>query len=648
MARWAPPHWTAPGWGSSESSYPEFHFSGPFTRRIGYNEAVLPRAHSIRYSMTHLLSNFRCRSTVAIAIVLGMFSTGCVEAGVVVIANRTAKEVAFSVVQPDESVIPHRLPPGDVFPVPVADKVGVAFDTEAGPRRLLLETNSVYYFVDQDENLDLIKAAFPEVATRRVPSSAPERPIRLESVGTIPVMVLVDDNEPAVRRIWEERLRQRFADVSDIFERHCRIRFEVVAVGTWDSDNRILDFEKSLSEFELEVTPTPAKLAVGFTSQYQIPRGRTHLGGTRGALHSHILIREWSQHITKTERLEVLLHELGHYLGASHSLEAISVMRPTLGDRLSHARSFRIGFDPPNTLIMNCVCEALRTRNVSSLWQLHPDAKTRLHGIYNALGETLPEDPAAGHYVHFLYSLPSGKRLPSQPKSLVEATQVVVRAIGDAAVEHGGEITYEGDALTEFYVRRAAAAAAALPKDWAAKAFLLGLGIGLDDSWVLRSSPLSRGFCARVESLPERTRRLTTLDGPTMHGRKDLMQHFVVSCALASLIGRSGAETAGILKEMRDSQTGSGFSFVDLSADLAGTTFAEHVADAKLPLATLADSFRIEAYLPEDGDLEEGISWKDFLDQYASAHDDRFLRGQTAIRRRVLTLPGYRLGRESE
>lgn len=609
--------------------------------------------------MTHLLANSRCHSTVAIAIWTAFFWTafflpGRVEAGVVVLANRTDKEVALSVVRSDNSASPHRLAPGDVFPVPVADKVGVAFDTGAGGRRLLLETNSVYYFVEQDEKLDLIKVAFPEVATQRIPSSASKESIRLESVGTIPVMLLVDDDEPAVRRLWEKRLRERFTEVSDVFENHCRIRFEVVAVGTWDSDDRTLDFAKSLSEFELEVTPAPARLAVGFTSQYQIPRGRTHLGGTRGALHSHILIREWSQHITKTERLEVLMHELGHYLGASHSLEAVSVMRPVLGDRLSHARSFRIGFDPPNTLIMNSVCEAIRTRNITSLWQLRSDTKARLHNIYDALGDTMSEDPAAAHYIRTLYYPPSGQRLPRQPESLVEATRTVLQAIGDAAAERGGGRTaddatsYQGDALTEFYVRRAAAAADKLPRDWAAKAFLLGLGIGLDDSWVLRTSPLSRSFCARVESLPERTRRLATLGGPTMHGRKDLMQHFVVSCALVSLVGRSGAETIGVLKEIRDSQTGSGFSFVDLSADLAGTTLAEHVTDARIPLATLAESFRVEAYLPKGGDLKEGISWKDFLEQYTSAHDDRFLQEKTALRQRVLAMPGYRLQRESD
>ncbi|HYW81297.1 MAG TPA: hypothetical protein VE890_17065, partial [Thermoguttaceae bacterium] len=98
---------------------------------------------------------------------------------------------------------------------------------------------------------------------------------------------------------------------------------------------------------------------------------------------------------------------------------------------------------------------------------------------------------------------------------------------------------------------------------------------------------------------------------------------------------------AGIMKEMHDSQNGSGFSFVDLSADLAGTTLAEHVVDAKIPLAMLADSFRVDAYLPEGGDLKEGISWDDFLEHYASAHDDRFLREQATLRRRILALPGY-------
>ncbi len=75
-------------------------------------------------------------------------------------------------------------------------------------------------------------------------------------------------------------------------------------------------------------------MAIGFTSQYMIPHGVMHLGGTRGPLYPYILIRELgSQHVSKSERLEILVHEMGHYLGASHTADMDSVMRPQLGDQ---------------------------------------------------------------------------------------------------------------------------------------------------------------------------------------------------------------------------------------------------------------------------------------------------------------------------
>ena len=107
-------------------------------------------------------------------------------------------------------------------------------------------------------------------------------------------------------------------------------------------------------------------------------------------------------------------------------------------------------------------------------------------------------------------------------------------------------------------------------------------------------------------------------------------------------MGGTGAEAAGIAKELNDSRGSSGFSFVDLSADMAGVTFASHVLKGKIPLDRLAASFAVADFLPEKGDLKEGVSWNDFLQQFNSAQDDRFLRQQTAIQERILALPGYR------
>jgi hypothetical protein len=595
---------------------------------------------------------------VAVVLALGWRCAGVAEAGVVVISNRTAAKVEFSVVRADGKSRQYNLQPGDLVPIPATGKAAMSLGSNETPRRYLMEVNSVYYFLSRNQKLDFVKVAFSTPSERGDPlPTAPD--VLIESVGTIPVMILVDDDEPAARQVWEKRLRDRLSEASDVFERHCRIRFEPVAVGTWVSDNNIGDFEKSLREFESKVTPAPARLAIGFTSQYQLVRGETHLGGTRGALGSHVLIREWGPHISKTERLEVLLHELGHFLGATHSPEGNSAMRPSIGDRRSNARDFRIGFDPPNTLVMNLVCEELRTRQVRSLAQLSPRTKARVRDVYASLSAIMPKDPAGKHLTELLDRSPLTLRAPTRhPASLVEATQVVVQAIAAAARENrprnagGTRRPLSGDRLMELYVRRAAAAAGRLPSSrrgiadvsadgQAAKAFLLALGITLDRSNVLRRSPIVSDLCRQVESNQELRERLAVFGIPTMRGRGDLAQHFAVSCTLTALIGPGTAEVTGIVKELNDSRGSSGFSFVDLSADMAGVAFATYVGEGKIPLSRVAESFAAEDYLPEGRELREGISWADFLQQYGSPQDDRFHRQRAAIRQRILALPGY-------
>ena len=120
----------------------------------------------------------------------------------------------------------------------------------------------------------------------------------------IPVKILVDEEEPAKRAAWERSLKKRVEAASLILDQYCRVQLKVVATDTWESDNKIDDFFESLAEFERKVKPFPGQLAIGFTSQYQVVTGRTHMAGTRGALHTHILVREWSRQMSEPERLE--------------------------------------------------------------------------------------------------------------------------------------------------------------------------------------------------------------------------------------------------------------------------------------------------------------------------------------------------------
>ena len=124
-----------------------------------------------------------------------------------------------------------------------------------------------------------------------------------------------------------------------------------------------------------------------------------------------------------------------------------------------------------------------------------------------------------------------------------------------------------------------------LPDDVAPRAFLLALGVGLDDSQSLATIPeaaeVGRGF----EAASERAIRLALLGEPTMRERRDLAQHFFVSAYL------DGGAWGGSGPRGRPGQgTGrcagrSGFSFADIAADRAGVRFASGVLNKQIPLA---------------------------------------------------------------
>jgi hypothetical protein len=216
-------------------------------------------------------------------------------------------------------------------------------------------------------------------------------------------MIFADSNEPLAQAPWEKQIRARLADASKIFEHHCRVRFEPAAAGRWQTDPHVFVFGKSLDEFmtHASVKP-PARIAIGFTSRYQWVPGEVHLGGTRGPFFPYILIRNAMPGVSEPERLEVLVHELGHYLGAVHVPHSTSVMRPILGDQKSRLRSFRIRFDGPNTLAMYLVAEEMRIHPITSLSQLSPERKAALRGVYAAIIQAMPKDSTAQEYLTML------------------------------------------------------------------------------------------------------------------------------------------------------------------------------------------------------------------------------------------------------
>src|SRR5262245_50145721 len=352
----------------------------------------------------------------------------CVEpavsrAAVAVISNRTEADVSFSVTPPgaegtEAKVTSYRLASGDLTVVPLQRGGSAQLVTTAvgggsavrggagGGTSYEIRPDAAYYFGTLASN----KVALGRIGVGGMPAADPviERPPKAngpeadEAARTITVKILVDEEEQAKTAIWHRRLQQRVEAASEIIERHCGMKLKVVGFDTWQSDNSITQFEDAVAEFVRKADPGEARLAIGFTSQYQIVKGRTHLGGTRGPLARHILLREWSQYVSEPERLELLVHEVGHFLGAVHSPESDSVMRVILGDRQARARKFQIHFDPLNTLAMNIVAEQWREHPLRNPFDLSGPTKDRLRAIYQAIDQALPDDPAAAQYLHIL------------------------------------------------------------------------------------------------------------------------------------------------------------------------------------------------------------------------------------------------------
>lgn len=328
------------------------------------------------------------------------------DAEVFVIANHTTETVPFQLpAVPGKAVArAGKLPPGVCIPVVIAGPTQLTFEAGGQIKHWQVQPLGMYFFGRTKEGeLDLSEIGLTMSKQTRLDLAdvAPvDEKISLSpSPVVIPIKLVYDDAEVTPRDAWEKKMRARFDEVSRIFKRQCFVEFKIVAVEDWRADHRQDGLEELLSQFEKDISPAPARLAVGFSGRkVRLPADR-HLGGTRGPLHTHLLMREWANKNSEAERLEVLVHELGHFLGAVHSPEPDSVMRPKLGDRQARGASFRIGFDALNTLAMCLVSEGMRGGPISDLDQLAGTSQVQLIRVYNDLVHAMPNDPTALRYL---------------------------------------------------------------------------------------------------------------------------------------------------------------------------------------------------------------------------------------------------------
>jgi len=129
---------------------------------------------------------------------------------------------------------------------------------------------------------------------------------------------------------------------------------------------------------------------------------------------------------------------------------------------------------------------------------------------------------------------------------------------------------------------------------------------------------------------------------PTLFGRVDAAQHFVISAALAAWAGEPIADAIGVYKELIDARQGSGFSFADLAADRAGTAFGDLLIKQPARLDRLLETPIADAdLLPALTDFPEAMGERDFRRRFGAPGSPAYQQLTSEIERRLFALPLY-------
>lgn len=132
---------------------------------------------------------------------------------------------------------------------------------------------------------------------------------------------------------------------------------------------------------------------------------------------------------------------------------------------------------------------------------------------------------------------------------------------------------------------------------------------------------------------------------PMLANRSDLTQHFVISAAIKILSEQGIGMAIGEFKELMDrAEGGSGFSFADLAADVAGLKLAVAAMDpetAERIQHFLAQVENESNFFPAIDSLQEGISKSEFSRQYGTVESAEYKQQLAIINQRIAQLPIY-------
>lgn len=144
-----------------------------------------------------------------------------------------------------------------------------------------------------------------------------------------------------------------------------------------------------------------------------------------------------------------------------------------------------------------------------------------------------------------------------------------------------------------------------------------------------------------LQALPRKGHRVKIV----LAGRHDLHLHFIYSAAIKLLSDQGISIAVGEFKELMDrGEGGSGYSFVDLAADMAGVRLAKAALEpdrARLIQQRLASAKDPSMYFPAVLDLPEGMDKDEFSRRFQAVDSPAYQQQVDRIKARLAMLPLY-------
>ncbi|MCC7085534.1 MAG: hypothetical protein IT427_11055 [Pirellulales bacterium] len=151
-------------------------------------------------------------------------------------------------------------------------------------------------------------------------------------------------------------------------------------------------------------------------------------------------------------------------------------------------------------------------------------------------------------------------------------------------------------------------------------------------------------FVGEVLDTETRDKANKMIGSVALRGRQDLPRHFLVSAALALLAGESVSDRIGAMKEQIDAQQGgSGFSFVDMLANMSGTRLAtlatRDLTTARSVQAKLSKKVDVDTIFPKFDGLPEDIGDAELQLRFGGVGGAGYREQMDEINRRLEALP---------